>query len=166
MNYQINKFSEIIPNLFHGPCPGNKEDFDKIKTFGFDIIYNLAEELKDIGELEAPVCGEVILGEIPDFDVPQDFLKFRDQVRHVCNLLKAGKKVFVHCLMGHGRTSMVLACICSVMDPQRNLLDILKEVKDKAHGPERVSQISFVKSFYERVNYERTNPKFHGKTNL
>jgi protein-tyrosine phosphatase len=110
----------------------------------FDLIWNLAEELVDF-ESEETLCDRLLFGMIPDFAVPSDREFFFRQLGEVISALRNGKKVLTHCMEGHGRSGLALACIKMKLDGlQANaVLDFAMQICD---GPENEDQCQFVRN--------------------
>lgn len=148
MQYTINKFPTKLGNLYFSRCPNTRSELESLKNYNLDCIWNLAEELKSVGDIEAEFSRKVILGDIEDYNVPEDFYKFVGQVFEVAAMLMDGKNVLVHCFAGRGRTSFALCCISLAVN-RGALEDTFAVVKYNAHGPERETQKDMVKRFYK-----------------
>ncbi len=146
-NFEPKLFPTKIGKLYVSPCPMKKDDLEKIKDLKFDCIYNLAAELSHIGKIEETVCPKVILGNIMDYSIPEDFYKFVGQVYEVAAMLVDEKSILVHCFAGHGRSGMVSACIYSVISSNDDAEHILQLAKQITTGPENEKQKEFVRSF-------------------
>lgn len=58
------------------------------------------------------------LFEIPDMGVPKDVSEFKVLINHLEKWVRAGLKVHVGCIGGHGRTGTVLSALVSQMLPE------------------------------------------------
>lgn len=146
--------------LYYGPMPTYNELLS-LKKKKVDIIWNLAKELGALARYEKNIAPEVIRGNVSDYSVPSDMNKFMSQVNHVAAALKAGKKVFVHCHGGRGRTGMVLAALkiaVDKVDPKK----ALKLVDSLVDGPDTKEQEEFVKFYAPYLSGEKTDelPEF------
>ena len=133
-------------NLTFSPAPIIRSDLEKLGNLDLHCIFNVADELKLIEGIEAKIANMVLLGRIKDYDVPVDMDYFICQIGYICDLLKEGKNVHVHCMGGRGRTGMVLACIKIMLD-KVDAETALKITKKTCGGPETINQIEFVKKF-------------------
>lgn len=138
----LKKFPTRSGELYFGSVPSD-EALEEMKEIGIDVIWNLASELEDFADYESEFVGEVLQGDIEDFSVPSSGSKFVMQLKYIAGLLNGGKKVFLHCMGGRGRSSMVLACLSVLngLSADRSL----KLVKQYGSGPETDAQINFVK---------------------
>jgi hypothetical protein len=104
---------------------------------GIDIIWNLLEDSHgDIGpakELHSP---------IDDFGTPNDAEAFCRDADTIIAALKAGKKVFVHCHTGKGRTALALASVLVRLGAAGE--EALSIVREPTLGPETDVQCQFV----------------------
>lgn len=104
-----------------------------------DIIWNLLEKSHgNIGQ------AKEIWSPIEDFSIPTDFDNFYKRLDIIVNSLKSGKRIFVHCFSGCGRTSLGLATILVRLGSTTH--EALRIVQETAHGPETEDQITFVKN--------------------
>jgi len=127
--------------LYVSGCP-EVEDLFNFKPF--DIIWNLAEELDDFGDLERYFTKNLLMARIPDFDIPTDEYEFMDQLDQVINCLYDNGKVLVHCNGGHGRTGMTLALIKNYVDNVK-IKKALKFARRICKGPEDKEQVAFAR---------------------
>lgn len=127
--------------LLVSPVPAGED----LIGYHFDIIWNLAAELKHEAEWEKDHAGEVLLGNVDDYRAPHDTIAFLYQLEKVVKCLKNGGSVLVHCLGGHGRTGTAAACIVSFLEGVSANVG-LKTAQKYCRGPEMDDQIAFVKS--------------------
>lgn len=109
----------------------------------FDIIWNLAVELRFLESEEKKHAKVVICEAIVDYDVPFKPAQFKKHLGQTINCLKSGGSVLVHCLGGHGRTGMVAAILLSKIN-NIPLAESLKLAQLYCQGPETEEQIQFV----------------------
>jgi Polymorphic toxin system, DSP-PTPase phosphatase len=104
---------------------------------GIDIIWNLLETSHgNIGpatELHSP---------IEDFGAPANADEFYRDADVILAALKAGKKIFVHCHSGKGRTALALATLLIKLGWENQTA--LSFVHEKTLGPETDIQREFV----------------------
>jgi protein-tyrosine phosphatase len=135
---------KIIPTrrgvLYASHLPSEKGMVDQ----RFDIIWNLAVERAKDAQWEKNYAKQVLLGNVPDYGIPNDQVSFLYQLDQVIECLIAGGTVLVHCLGGHGRTGMAVACIVNRLD-NLSVDDAISLTKHLVSGPEVQKQIEFVK---------------------
>lgn len=144
MDYNI--FPTSTGNLFHGHVP-SAYDLARLKDLGVTAIWNLGRELVEELEVERDLFKIVVHSDIVDFSIPELPNKFLDEVKMICQYLKDGQSVFVHCMGGRGRTGMALASVCAMLDN----IDVDKALtlaKVNCGGPERTHQVEFVRKLF------------------
>lgn len=103
-----------------------------------DFIWNLFDSSHgDVG------TSKEIFTPIEDFSTPEKE-SFEKDLDFIITAIKNGKRVFVHCFAGKGRTSLGLASILVRMGVDKE--EALMTVYEAAHGPETEAQKNFVKS--------------------
>ncbi len=152
----LRRFPTSSGVLYYGRIP-SVMDLKYIKENKFDAIWNLASELNVMVPYEKQYVNEVIFGNIDDYEEPKGDA-FLSQLNRVVSLLKAGKKVFVHCYGGHGRTGTALAAIKVVLD-HADTDDALRDAYDYARGPESDEQKSYVNLLDNLYNGRPRKPK-------
>lgn len=93
------------------------------------------------------VTGESFLYYIQDMTAPSDVDTFKALIKWLATNIKAGKKVHIGCIGGHGRTGTVLAALVAHMD---NHADPIAYVR-KNYCPKAVEsqeQVDFLKLHY------------------
>lgn len=130
--------------LLFGFLP-DEEVLELLKYEGVEVIWNLTAEHVDLAETEKLYCSEVFCAKIPDYHAPVDEALFMQQLDLIVNSLANGKKVYVHCLAGRGRTGMALASIavrmCGI-----GAEESLEMAKYHCGGPENEMQKDFVRA--------------------
>lgn len=146
---KLRRFPTSSGDLYYGPHP-NVKTLKALKSMGIDAIWNLASELKLMVPYEKLYAKEVLFGNINDFGVPDDS-SFTSQLDRVVSLLKRGKKVFIHCFGGIGRTSTALAAIKVSLEgtDAKEALDLAGKY---AHGPETYEQDEYVEKLDHLYN--------------
>lgn len=127
--------------LFISPLPGS-EDFDDGGKF--DIIWNMTDNLA-FAEYEKAFAYDVLLGNIKDYNIPSSTNDFLCQLDLVVTCLQWGGSVLIHCLGGHGRTGMALACVLSRLEGL-DAKEAINKTLRICQGPENNLQIEFVKN--------------------
>lgn len=138
----VKLFPTSSGTLFFGPLP-KVAVLKHLKSLHIDAIWNLASELNLMVPYEKGYAPEVIFGNVGDYDAPKDSGLFISQLNRVISLLNAGKRVFVHCFGGHGRTGMALAALKVAMDktPADKALSL---AFDYTTGPESEEQDEYI----------------------
>jgi len=156
----LRRFPTSSGYLYYGPVPTYK-DLQLIQKRKIDVIWNLGAELGHIAKVEKTIVPVVLKGNVEDFSVPSNVGLFMSQVRRVAGYLKAGKKVFVHCHGGRGRTGMTLAALKIAVDGI-SWEKALKQVKTIVGGPDTQEQKDFVEFYTPYLRGEQTGqpPKF------
>jgi protein-tyrosine phosphatase len=147
----LNRFPTSSGQLYFGRMP-NLETLEELKNEHFDAIWNLGAELAPILAIEKQFIKTVIHGNIPDFGVPSDPNEFIGQLSRVIGMLRSGKKVFLHCGEGRGRTGLALACIKVMMDGS-SAEKALRAAHMTCGGPETSKQCHFVHKFQQALKY-------------
>lgn len=98
----------ITEHLATGHAPMSYEDLDSIRKQGIDAIVNLCGEFCDLHQIEETSGFEVYYLPVadehaPDLEAMERALDWLDEAIYL------GKKVLVHCRMGHGRTGTFIA---------------------------------------------------------
>lgn len=111
----------LFPSLLGGSYP-YPADIIKLNNLGFNYIINLIEngELKGFPE-RIPYTDKKIKTEFPnikikyfsikDVNVPEDNKATYKFCRDIYDLLIAGNKIYLHCIGGRGRTSIIAGVI-------------------------------------------------------
>ena len=119
----------MLPVIYciEGPWPGQMaiiarprggewldEELHALKEAHFDVVLSLltSEESKELGlTKEAPLSAkqglEFINFPIPDLGVPASDTVTRELLHRLLNLLRAGKRVAIHCRQGIGRSGLI-----------------------------------------------------------
>ena len=121
---------------------------DDLKKYGpFDIIWNLAQELNEYYDdlYKYNFSKLYLFGNIKDYDIPKNLKLFSSQLDKICESLKNGKKVLIHCMGGRGRTGMVYACLLKKLNKVSSEDAIALALK-VCKGPETEEQKEFIKN--------------------
>lgn len=92
--------------------------------------------------------------EIPDCGIPQDLTSFTKFILELKGLFDQGKKLFIHCRGGHGRSGLVTACLLISMNwtAENALFEVKMSHLSRMYYPEypcpqTEEQVEFVKNF-------------------
>ena len=138
----ITQYPTSSGRLYLGPKP-DREILDYLATLQLSWIWNLSE-CDDTLIGEESRIARVLCADIPDFGVP-DEKTFVDQLTLVCNALRGGYAVFLHCDAAVGRTGMALAAILMTLE-KRAPSAALDEARAHTGGPETDEQRRFIRS--------------------
>ncbi|MBP5489927.1 MAG: hypothetical protein J6Y10_04940 [Lachnospiraceae bacterium] len=117
-----------------------------------EILYLKPDALFPLERLPAWVWrdgyrGEVVYYPIDDYGIlPDDVLDLL--VDAIVTRLKAGKRVGLFCVGGHGRTGYVAACVLHMLGQKRPIAFLHDKYSEKA--VETVEQENAIKRFQER----------------
>ena len=130
----------LIKNkILIGGLPQDKKAFDAIKAEGITVFINLMRKTEYQGAKKKPKFDyrdeknrkgiEYHNYQITDMKTLSDE-KMVEIAQQVVNDTKNGKKVYVHCLGGHGRTGVVAGLILHIEYPDMSYTDILKKLNE------------------------------------
>lgn len=147
--------------VYGGSC-GNPVVKDADVYVGFDFSMEHDPKLYPWNK-EVGVCFL-----IPDMGVPSDQAEFKKMVTWIVEQIKAGKKVHLGCIGGHGRTGMVLSAVYFEMTGEKDAITYVR-----AHycqkAVESDTQIKFLNKLYGITKVEPSKkyapePKAKGGT--
>jgi len=96
-------------------------------TAGADIIITLGGSISDFPKAWETWCGDVYAIPITDYSIlPMDVLEIK--VEQVVSWLKAGNKVGMFCIGGHGRTGYFASCVLGKWHPE--ILDPIVYIRE------------------------------------
>ena len=131
----------VTNNLIIGGLPRNKKDFNLIRDKGVTVFVNLmgtgeAQRGKkkpsfDYREQKNHDGVEYFHYPIKDMTTLSDkeMLKI---ARKIVKSIEKGKKVFVNCFGGHGRSGTLVGIVLHLLQPDLSYVEVLKELK-KGH---------------------------------
>ena len=150
MSDYVRKFYTRIGELYSGPAP-SRDILERLQNKEIYCIWNLAEELQDMIEVENKYAEQVLFANIPDFSIPKDKKVFFNQLEYICDLLKDDRKIFLHCMAGRGRTGMALACVKRQLEGA-TALEALTASREHCDGPESDVQVEFVTNLMYKIH--------------
>lgn len=141
----IHKYPLQKGYIYFGPRP-NPNDLEYLKKENVNYIWNLLElELNSVLRFEKEKFnGNVICGNIPDYNIPKNKELFKEQLLFMHNQLKNGNNIFIHCFAGHGRTGMAVMGLLLYDGKQ----DAQKIAYELCSGPETELQIKFIQTLF------------------
>jgi Fe-S-cluster containining protein len=98
----------VTPNLATGPAPMSYDHLDHLRFEGVDAILNLCAEYCDLHDIESSRGFEVHYLPVEDEETPQ-LQALEEALAWLDEAIYLGKKVYVHCRHGIGRTGTVIS---------------------------------------------------------
>ncbi len=105
-------FMKENDQAYFGACP-TQDQVNELEEWGVDIIINLTYDT----EKKLSVYNtsrELINWPIPDRGAPSNKAEFCTLVLYLARMLGEGKKIYVHCKAGHGRSGIITAALIAV----------------------------------------------------
>lgn len=99
----------VAEQCLFGAYP-TQHQIQQLEDWGVDLIVNLTNNDEKKIRLYC-TKAKVIQFVIPDRRVPEDVREFCALVIHLANEIKDGKKLYIHCKGGHGRSGLLVAAI-------------------------------------------------------
>lgn len=143
-------YSEITGNIYLGSdfcqagvCMIHGEEF---KSLGVSIEMNLSQEANEIPPKD--IEGYIWLPVIDGYAPSQSQLAIGTSI--IKEAIDAGKKVYVHCKNGHGRSPSMVAAYLIRFEKMSvdQVLSLIKEKRPESHMEE--SQIKALEEFYQK----------------
>lgn len=122
-SYLYDWISCVIPDrIYFGPIP-NDYMIEKLIYSKFTVIVNVTETFQDIPGIRT------LHFPIVDNSVPEDIEAYCSFIFDIKRAFEDGEKIYLHCLAGHSRSSMVIvSLLCSIFHME--LKDIIKKVTE------------------------------------
>ncbi|GAB6058706.1 protein-tyrosine phosphatase family protein [Desulfonatronum parangueonense] len=98
----------VTDHLATGPAPMSYDHLDSLKAAGIDAIMNLCAEYCDLHDIEMKQGFEVHYLPIEDEETPQ-LQALETALAWLDEAIYLGKKVYVHCRHGIGRTGTIIS---------------------------------------------------------
>lgn len=156
----------IEPNVYVGSAPYNQQHFEQILQQGFELFVDLTvngEQFPDCTPLYNYTAQPNIKRyhyPITDRRAPNSFSKFHEFLKPVIEDMKTGKKTYIHCKGGHGRSGLTAAIILILifnMDANQVLQLVYNAHQTRSNmnpkmrklgAPQTAAQKKFVRDFY------------------
>lgn len=159
----------VCDQIIFGQYPdGKRSDYDVMDNFiddlinpGCNVYVNAATSSERRFEFDyVPRVKELIPESIfidciiKDGAIPIDLVEFKVLMVQLHSLIKEGKKLYIHCVGGHGRSAVIAGCLLVHMgyDP----IDVLKLLKEGHNSreaytdykcPHTIKQSDFIRSY-------------------
>lgn len=134
----------ITGYLATGHAPMSYEDLDSLREQGIGAIVNLCGEFCDLHQIEASSGFDVYYLPVADEYAP-DLAAMEKALDWLDEALYLGKKVLVHCRLGHGRTGTFIAAY--LLRRGFDFPAVEKTMKGRNANPATYHQRSFLKKY-------------------
>lgn len=112
-------------NGYFGAYP-SPECIEHLVDQKFDYLVNLTVyQEKNLNAYEKPPIT-VLYYPIKDNNVPHNWENFSYLVVWLCKLLEEGKRIFIHCKGGHGRSCLLVTCIIYYLSDHMNAREAIE----------------------------------------
>lgn len=122
----------------HPPLPIKMSDGTVYEVYGgsatrsepcssFDVFVGLDHGMQLTARRFPWNDGEEFLFPITDMLVPKDLKEFNKLIQHLMVAIVNGKKVFIGCIGGHGRTGLVLAALLKCMTGEEDAITYVRD---------------------------------------
>ena len=156
-------------NGIFGAWP-TQEQIKTLVDWGLDVIVNLASENeRNVVPYSLDEYRNVTLINYPitDLSIPSDKISFCSLVVKVCDFLSVGKKVYIHCKGGHGRSGMLVAAVIAYKNnipiseaiieatSHHSKREVMKKKWRDIGAPQTTYQKRFITNLFSDHNTER-----------
>jgi len=160
----------IHPKLYFGPYP-NQIMINQLLKESFNMIINLTHE-NEQEQYECPNEIEYHNFKIKDNDTPISIYSYCKFIYDIKKYFTEGKKIYIHCRGGHGRSSMVSVSVYNVIfntelkksieivSKAHNDRVVLREKWKKYKNPFNFKQFSFLSKVHKNIYISM---KYHNK---
>jgi protein-tyrosine phosphatase len=148
MTEQAYKLTWITDQLAVGHAPMSYAELESIKKQGIDAIVNLCAEYCDLHEIEASSGFQVYYLPIRDDHAP-DPVEVEKALEWLDEAIYLGKKVFVHCRLGIGRTGTFITSYLLRRGFGLKLAE--KQMKKARSTPTSFSQWRFLRKYDKKA---------------
>jgi protein-tyrosine phosphatase len=166
-NYLLDPYSNDNECIMFGwyPTPNNdgmlSNSIHALLSTGRNTFVNLVsmEERSSLFDYTSIVMRHVsnpifIYYEIPDQRLPSDLNSYRELIQHLHTLVNEGRRIYIHCRGGHGRSGIVAACLLIHMGYSSEEALVLVSNAHKTREyipdypcPQTADQVEFVRNY-------------------
>ena len=170
MSYLDRSYKIIEPHVYVGSAPYNKQHVDDLVKDNFEVFVNLTIQQEKFPDgtivYDYSNYNNITKYHYPIIDkrVPDNLADFYQFLKPVANDILTGKKTYIHCRGGHGRsglTAAILLILCVNFNADQ-ALDLVYRAHQtrtnmntkmrKLGAPQTVKQKQFVRDFYKYKN--------------
>ncbi len=137
----------ITPQLATGPAPMSYDHLESLKSEGIGAIMNLCAEYCDLHSIESDSGFEVYYLPVADEEAPQ-LKALEDALAWLDEAIYLGKKVYVHCRHGIGRTGTVISAYLLRRGLGSKL--VKQKIKNMRSRPANFNQWWFIRKFSKK----------------
>ncbi len=141
----MKSYQKFDDNIFHGYLP-NRKTLEELFDLEVTVVWNLMAECSNVYLMEQEIFPYVVNTEIEDYSVP-GMEEFLIDLERVYGYWKDGRKIFIHCCGGHGRTGMGLAGL--FWRQGFGVEEALERSLGACKGPEMEEQVEFIRKLGE-----------------
>lgn len=148
-----------------------QEQVIQLEAWGIDVFVNLVNPSEKKIKPYVTTVSSCIKFIIPDQQPPDRVREFCSLVVQLCQRVRQRKKIFIHCKAGHGRSSLVVACMLAhyykisaheaIHMTKRFHRNRKTHSKKMAHQlywkkalPMNTSQVHFIVSLFKTVTFD------------
>jgi Protein-tyrosine phosphatase len=162
-----NSYWVVQGEILAGEYPGHPDEAEararlaRLSAAGIDSFVDLTED----GELPPyrhllPQAAEYLRFAIVDTSVPNNVSQTHEVLAGIRSSVARGRRVYVHCRAGIGRTGLVIGCLLA--DESQNGKAALKDLNRLWRQSDRARSWPQVPQTVEQADYVRRWPKFGG----
>ncbi len=147
--------TDFCSYLFHGQIAFGKQptpvQAELLNKQGYTVFVNL---LENAGKNEAVYKAEMIIPfPIMNDSCPKQSIE--DLITKLREILKEGRKMYIHCKNGRGRTGLVVSCLIGMLFDidADSAIDIVNKAHRKGHGRSKKWQKHEIPSHRNQMKY-------------
>lgn len=147
----------VVDGIGFGPYPSPKLA-DHLISSGFEIFVDLTEIMDTRYDFPMRIHFPII-----DREIPRDLKSFDTFINTLIFLYHSGKRLFIHCKHGKGRTSTILIILLARIHnlPIEEIIQRVNNSYRKGHGaktartlPKHAIQARFIREYLERFSVD------------